>query len=533
MYQLGPSRFFSAIATFCVFSVLIIGPLEPAFANPFFTDGVEKVLSSSQEEVEKSPILARILNIDPESPPDIVVFLGRFHPLVVHLPISFILLALIIEAISRIKRFEELKPSSSFILLLGFLSSIVAVMAGLLLSLGGDYGGDTLFWHQWLGIGVTVTAGLAYYFKRRSIGLPTIQPKRIYIALLSVSCITLIFASHYGGSLTHGSDYLTSYMPEPARSWFGIPPRESGNDQILLTNLEQAHVFDNVVSPILESKCTSCHNQNKQKGDLILTSQSAILSGGESGSIIEIGNSATSELTRRLRLAPDHEDYMPPDGRKPLSEDYIRILEWWINEGASFDASLGEMNISEDIQSIFDRMSAEAEEAALAKAVPPADLDALNAVAELGVLVQPLSQETNLLQAQFLNVMDSFSDQSLDLLLPLSEQLTWLDLGSTKITDDGMEVIGQLENLRKLHLEKTAITDDGLTYLSNLTHLEYLNLYGTSISDDGLTHLYNLNSLKSLYLWQTNVTEVGVSRLNEALPGLYINTGWENATFSD
>ena len=182
---------------------------------------------------------------------------------------------------------------------------------------------------------------------------------------------------------------------------------------------------------------------------------------------------------------------------------------------------------------ILDRMSSEAEEAAFALQVPPADPDAVAAISEIGVLIIPLSQETNLLQAQFLNVIDDFSDQHLELLLPLSQQITWLDLGRTSITDTGMEAVGQLTNLRKLHLENTSITDDGLIHLKDLEHLEYLNLYGTSISDAGLLHLSNLKELKSLYLWQTNATEEGASKLNEELPDLYINMGWNTGTFSD
>ena len=533
MRHLGSSQLVFFWVSICFVSMLIFSQ-ENAIASPILALDTENVLFPAQEETSNDvPLLARVLNIDPESPPDIVVFIGRFHPLIVHLPISFILLALFIEVISRLSRFSDLKPASSFVLLLGFLSSLVAIVAGSLLAIGGDYGGSTLEWHRWLGIGVTLTAGLAYFYKKRSLKLATIRPKRVYSALLSISCLTLIFASHYGGSLTHGSDYLTSYMPEPVRTWFGIPPRENTNDQLILTDVDQAHVFDNVVSPILESKCTSCHNQSKNKGDLILTNQEGILSGGENGSIIETGNSIRSELTRRLRLEEDHDDHMPPDGRKPLSEDYIQILEWWIDEGAPFNSSIGDMNVTENVQIIFDRLSEEAEEAAFALAVDPANPDAIKAVMDLGVLIQPLSQETNLLQAQFLNVVDTFSDQDLELLAPLSEQITWLDLGKTSVSDAGLESVGRLTNLKKLHLEKTTVTDDGLAHLTDLTQLEYLNLYGTGVSDSGLLHLSGLTKLRSLYLWQTNVTQEGIIRLKEEIPDLYVNTGWENSTSSD
>lgn len=533
MRNLGSIRIISLLA-FVLTLAMLTATVERSQARVISSHSIQETEDLLEGESQESDhIVARILNIDPESPPDLVVFLGRFHPLVVHLPISFILLALLIEILSNIQRFTELKPAISFILLLGFLSSIVAVIAGLLLSIGGDYGGDTLFWHQWLGIGVMITAGLAYYFKKRTLSSATVQSRRIYGALLSVSCLFLIMGSHYGGSLTHGTDYLTSYTPEPVRTWLGIPPRDNNSDQIVLTNIDQAHVYDDLISPILESKCTSCHNENKKRGDLILTNEAAILNGGENGIIIEAGSSGSSELTRRLRLDPDHEDHMPPDGRRPLPEDHIRILEWWVEQGASFDQSVGQIEVTEDIQLIFDRMSEEAEEAALAQAIPPGDPEAVASIAELGVLIQPLSQETNFLQAQFLNAIDSFTDKDLELLLPLSEQIIWLDLGSSNISDEGLETISQLTNLKKLHLEKTGITDDGLSHLANLEKLEYLNLYGTSITDSGLSHLKNLSNLSSLYLWQTNVSTQGVSELQESIPELYINIGWEESDYSD
>ena len=145
--------------------------------------GVSETNLTTQDQLadeSDTPFLARLLNIDPESPPDTVVFLGRFHPLFVHLPISFILLALLVEVLSRIKRFEELKPAASFVLLLGFLSALTASAAGLLLSISGDYGGSTLSWHKWAGISVTVLAGVAYFYKRKMQKNPTPQTARIY-----------------------------------------------------------------------------------------------------------------------------------------------------------------------------------------------------------------------------------------------------------------------------------------------------------------------------------------------------------------
>ena len=467
------------------------------------------------------------------TPPDLVIFLGRFHPLLVHLPISFILLALLLEVLTKFKRFAELKPANSFVLLLGATSSLLAVGAGYLLSLSGDYGEDLLWWHKWSGIAVAITALGAYLIKSFSKKSSEAFWGKAYASLLGISGALLIFASHYGGSLTHGSDYLIAYMPEPMRSWAGMSPRERPSKEIHLVNVDEAQVYEELIAPILDSKCTSCHNSNKKKGDLILTSRESILAGGEGGTIINSGDSERSELFRRITLDPNDEKYMPPDGRKPLPDEHIELIRWWIDEGAPFDANIASLNSPEEIRLILDAMSNPSEAAFLDQEISPADQDAIQAISESGILILPLSQETNFLQAQFLNIIDSYSEEHLDLLLPISTQLTWLDLGRSPVSDNHMKVIGQLKNLTKLHLEKTSISDDGLVHLKELQHLEYLNLYGTSITDNGLAHLHSLGNLKSLYLWQTDVTKDGVEELQLALPNLYVNTGWEEPTYSD
>jgi hypothetical protein len=69
------------------------------------------------------------------------------------------------------------------------------------------------------------------------------------------------------------------------------------------------------------------------------------------------------------------------------------------------------------------------------------------------------------------------------------------------------------------------MADAGLARLGPLQQLEYLNLYGTRVTDGGLQHLAGLRKLKRLYVWQTGVTPAGVERLRAALPGLQVDTG--------
>jgi hypothetical protein len=58
-----------------------------------------------------------------------------------------------------------------------------------------------------------------------------------------------------------------------------------------------------------------------------------------------------------------------------------------------------------------------------------------------------------------------------------------------------------------------------------LQQLEYLNLYATRVSDTGLESLAALKGLRTLYVWQTRVSDRGLERLRSALPRLRVDGG--------
>jgi hypothetical protein len=105
--------------------------------------------------------------------------------------------------------------------------------------------------------------------------------------------------------------------------------------------------------------------------------------------------------------------------------------------------------------------------------------------------------------------------------------LIWLNLANTKITDDGLRHLSGIKSLTRLHLEKTQIGDAGLAHLKELDKLEYLNLYGTQVSDAGLEHIKALPNLKKLYLWESKVTKEGAAELAKQLTNTDVNIGAE------
>ena len=272
---------------------------------------------------------------------DIVIFFGRFHPLVVHLPIGFLLLAGVFEFMGRKEAYANLKGAVGTTLLLGAISAVIAAIFGYMLSYGGGYDESTLSWHMWLGIGVAVFAVVAYLLNRNPSWISSGPGKPAYIASFVLMLGSLGYTGHLGGSLTHGSTYLTQYMPNGMRAIAGLPPKVK-KERRVVTNLDSAEIFADVVQPILEARCVSCHNTNKKKGGLLMTSFATLMEGGKNGEIIKVGADPTkSEIIHRVTLPEDDEDFMPPEGKKPLTEDQIAILEWWIEKGAPEKEVLG------------------------------------------------------------------------------------------------------------------------------------------------------------------------------------------------
>lgn len=461
---------------------------------------------------------------------EIVLFFGRFHPLILHLPIGFLIIAFVLEGLSRIERFRQYKPAIGLILLLGAGSAVLAAALGYMLAQAGGYNEDLLFIHKWAGITLAFTSMAAFMLYRQLSHHPSILLDRVYIGVMSMMMISLSIAGHFGGSLTHGSDYLTQHMPNGLRKIVGLPAKKSKEIK-KITNLNEAVVFEDIIYPILDARCISCHNDNKSKGSLMLHSEEAILKGGESGFVISVGDAEQSELIKRIHLPEIDEGHMPPKGKSQVTYEEVTLLTWWINEEASFKKTIAQVNVDEKVQAILNTLvDSDANktevEILLAEGINPADKGTFNEIRSKGVKIRPLGDGINWLQAK---VPNNFPiDSLMKILNPVADQITTLDLSETSLTDANLAPINQFKNLTRLHLENTLVTDQGLLNLNSLKYVEYLNLYGTEITDEGIQQLKGMRNLKKLYLWQTLVSKKGVNLLLEALPELEVQIGAGN-----
>jgi mono/diheme cytochrome c family protein len=269
--------------------------------------------------------------------------------------------------------------------------------------------------------------------------------------------------------------------------------------------------FAKEIRPIFAESCYKCHGPKKVKGKLRLDSKAEIL---KTDTVIVAGKPDESELLKRISLPHDHDDLMPPvDEGEPLKPEQIELIKKWIAEGAAFGDWTADA-------------AAEGPKEEKLPEVKAAPQDALSRLHEANALAMPLANNTNLLNVDFRADAANVGDAQLAMLRPVSEQIAWLGLAGTQVTDAGLAQIKDLKNLRRLHLEKTGITDAGLVHLKGLTELRYLNLYGTKVTDAGLEHLKGLKNLQKLYLWQTEVTDAGEKAFKEAMPNVDINRGW-------
>jgi WD40 repeat protein len=93
--------------------------------------------------------------------------------------------------------------------------------------------------------------------------------------------------------------------------------------------LEKTTYTDHVL-PLVEQHCAKCHNPDKKKGDLDLTSYSGALKGGGSGVVVVSGNPDSSKLIKALTHA--EEPTMPPN-KPPLPEKELAVFKNWIAGG--------------------------------------------------------------------------------------------------------------------------------------------------------------------------------------------------------
>ncbi len=434
-----------------------------------------------------------------------VSIIGKLHPLVVHLPIGILLLNVVLIFITRYEKYVNAKGILPITLLLGAISAVAAGITGLLLYQNDDYNIVVLNYHKWLGISVAIAALAIYYFKQ--------QESRVAGIILA---LLLTITGHFGGTLTHGENYLA-----PSNSPQEVERTKYKGD------IQQALIYKDLIHPILKEKCISCHNATKQKGKLRLDEPDFILKGGKKGAVVIAGQAEESELIKRLLLELDDEHHMPPKGKPQPSEAEIELLKWWIAEGCYFDKKVAEVTQNEEIKTILanydnDEIVPKVNEFVPTAPIEKADQKIIEELNKKGITALPIEPNSPFLSVNFISIPNA-SDSLIQLLTPVNQQIAWLKLSGTKISNKALKIVLQMPHLTRLSLNDTQIDD--LSALSNLKKLRYLNLVNTKISLQSLNALKQLKYLQQLYLFNTLITRADSIQIQQLLPNTQLDFG--------
>jgi mono/diheme cytochrome c family protein len=96
--------------------------------------------------------------------------------------------------------------------------------------------------------------------------------------------------------------------------------------------------FAQQVYPIFQKSCQGCHGAKMQMGGLRLDAKANVFAGGQSGKIIQPGDTAHSSLYQRVAGLGD-QPRMPMGGK--LKPEEIEIIRAWIQQGAAWPDDVG------------------------------------------------------------------------------------------------------------------------------------------------------------------------------------------------
>jgi hypothetical protein len=105
---------------------------------------------------------------------------------------------------------------------------------------------------------------------------------------------------------------------------------------VLPSFADEKVTYQDHILPLIEANCSKCHNADKKKADLELTSYQGALKGSGSGAVLVSGNLDGSKLWKAITHA--EEPTMPPN-RPKLSDKELDVFKKWILGGLLETAS--------------------------------------------------------------------------------------------------------------------------------------------------------------------------------------------------
>lgn len=437
---------------------------------------------------------------------------GRMHPLLLHFPIVLIVLSMLFEFLRPGGKNTDnsMKLTLHYMLLTGALLAGITVVMGLVLSREEGYEGSSLQIHKWTGVAIFFFASIIFFIRNSNwYKAPLAKTGAVLTTLF------LIVAGHYGANLTHGDGFILQPL--------------AGYREAQAVPFDQALVFNDVIQPILNKKCVSCHNPDKIKGELLLIDSASIMKGGKTGKLFIAGDAAMSLLLQRVHLPAEDEKHMPPKGKVQLTDGEIKLLTAWVNSKHTyFSQKVVDLPETDTVRMLSAHLLQPAtnnEEKYDFSAADQKTVDALNTDYRT---ILSLSKESPALAVNIYN-RDAYTIKQIEELEKIKNNIVSLNLNKLPVTNEQLGKLNQFKNLRRLELNFTEVTDKGLDALKLLEHLHTLALSGTKLSFDGLKEkVAGLKSLKTLSVWNTGMTADEIAKLKDTYKTINFIEGFKD-----
>jgi uncharacterized membrane protein len=423
---------------------------------------------------------------------------GRLHPLILHFPIVVLIMAMVLEFFRFRERFRTEKlyhDFTTYLWLTGALLAALTAIMGLFLSKEPGYEGATLQWHKWFGVTVVFVSTIIYWGRNAKWYSPKIGRTGA-----AATGLCLIIAGHYGSDITHGENFILAPVWHPQKE--KVP-------------IEKALVFRDVIQPIFESKCTSCHNPDKTKGGLMLIDEKSVLKGGKDGKLFVAGQPQLSLLLQRVHMPEEEKKHMPPSGKPQLTADELNLLYLWIKENAEFKKKVINLPVKDSLRILASTFLKPAEETAEQYDFAAADDKLIKKLNNNYRVIYSIAQESPALGVNIYN-KKTYNPKMLEELSGIKKQVVSLDLNKMPVKDAELKTIAQFENLRTLNLNFSDITGSGLKQLAALKYLKKLSLAGTGLNPQAVKQIGALKNLKEIALWDTGLPDDEIQALQKS-----------------
>ncbi len=504
---------------------------------------------------------------------------ARLHPAAVHFPIGLIATAAFFEllAVLRPQRKgsapetgpapRQVSPAAVACVTMGALAAALSAWTGWELAEHEPPGSslaDILLWHRWIGVAVAslaLAAALLGQVGRLQRGASV---RSLYRFILFPTAGLTLWGGHLGGSMVYGEDYYWSLFEEKTAAQ---PPAQSTPQSTALGEQPPlpadgasalAVDFQTEIEPIFAQSCVECHGPNRKRGKLRVDTLDQV---AQRLDVVSPGNSANSDLIRRLKLDPASADFMPRD-REPLAPAQIDLIARWID---SWDGSVvgiapagedrgaatpdtpqalvdagtpGDKNAkvvsadsavktaaddSEDDAALIQLpIEAGFEIPDLSPAQQAAIASAMQAVNARGASAVFIGANSDAVDVNLSVLGTTFSSSDLALLSGLEPRLRWLNLSGLPIPESAWADLSRFRELHRLDVRNTGVTDSSLRHLASLPNLVSLNLVGNTLTDAAAQILDSMPALKRVYIWQTGLTEPAISTLAATHPNLVV-----------